>query len=144
MARRKRLGEALIEANIISQEQLEDALRFQEEKSKLLGQILIDMGWVTEEDVYYAMSKVLNVDYVNLDNVVVNREAIRLVPQSLAVDHNTLPFFIQDGKILHLAMENPLELPRTGINGVDNLSHFVKKLDGCYDCISWFWKKKKE
>jgi type IV pilus assembly protein PilB len=110
MARRKRLGEALIEANIISQEQLEDALRFQEEKSKLLGQILIDMGWVTEEDVYYAMSKVLNVDYVNLDHVVVNREAIRLVPQSLAVDHNILPFFIQDGKILHLAMENPLEL----------------------------------
>jgi peptidoglycan/xylan/chitin deacetylase (PgdA/CDA1 family) len=39
------------------------------------------------------------------------------------------------------AMDNPLELPRTGINGMDDLRRFIMKLEGYYDCINWVWKR---
>ena len=64
MAKRKRLGELLVEACIITQEQLEDALHIQKSHPRLIGQILVEMGWVSEKEVCRAVSELLNVDFV--------------------------------------------------------------------------------
>ncbi len=109
MAKRKRLGEILIEACVITQMQLERALQLQKEDSRLIGQILVDMDWVSEQEVCRAISELLHVKYVNVDGALVSQEVVQLAPESLAAKRNILPLFIQD-KTLYLAMENPLDV----------------------------------
>jgi type IV pilus assembly protein PilB len=109
MAQRKRLGEILVEACVISPEQLDEALHFQKEGPRLLGQILVDMGWVTEHEVCKAVSELLNIQYVNVENALISQEVVQLAPEELAAKRNILPLFIQD-KTLYLAMENPLDI----------------------------------
>lgn len=110
MARRKRLGEILIEACVITQEQLEEALQVQQQEGRrLIGQILVDMGWVTEHEVCRAVSELLSVKYVDVENALISQEVVQLAPETLAAKRNILPLFIQD-KILYLAMENPLDV----------------------------------
>ncbi len=109
MAKRKRLGELLVEACIISQEQLQEALDLQHQRPQLLGQILVGMGWVSEEEVCRAVSELLRIAYVDVDGALVSQEVVQLAPQHLAARRNILPLFVQD-KTLYLAMENPLEI----------------------------------
>ncbi len=109
MTRRKRLGEILVEACIISPEQLDEALRLQESQHKLIGQILVDMGWVSEHEVCRAVSEVLNIKYVDVESALISQEVVQLAPEELAAKRNILPLFIQD-KTLYLAMENPLDI----------------------------------
>jgi type IV pilus assembly protein PilB len=108
MPQKKRLGEILIEAGVINEEQLERALHLQQESHKLLGQILVEMGWATEQEVCRAVAKVLNMDYVNVDKALISQEVVQLIPESLATKYNVLPLFIQN-KTLYLAMENSLD-----------------------------------
>jgi type IV pilus assembly protein PilB len=108
MPQKKRLGEILIEAGIISEEQLEKALHLQQGNRKLLGQILVEMGWATEQEVCRSVAKVLNMDYASVDNALISQEVVQLVSRSLAAKHNVLPLIVQD-KTLYLAMENSLD-----------------------------------
>lgn len=110
MPQRKRLGEILIEACIITSEQLEEALSLQRSgQRRFIGQILVTMGWATEEDVCRAIAEVLRVKYVNVQDALISQEIVQLVPEPLASKRNILPLFIQDKK-LYLAMENPLDV----------------------------------
>lgn len=109
MAQRKRLGEILVEACIISQEQLDEALRLQESQNRLIGQILVDMGWVSEYEVCRAVAEILNIKYVDVEGALISQEVVQLAPEGLAAKRNILPLFIQD-KTLYLAMENPLDV----------------------------------
>ncbi|PIE32139.1 type II secretion system protein GspE [candidate division KSB3 bacterium] len=109
MARKKRLGELLVEACFISQEQLEEALVLQQQKNQLIGQILVEMGWVSETEVCRAMSELLHVDYIDVESALVSQEVVQLAPKPFAVKRNILPLFVQD-RTLYLAMENPLDI----------------------------------
>ncbi len=109
MARKKRLGELLVEACFISQEQLDEALKLQKHKTLLIGQILVEMGWVSEAEVCRAVSELLHVEYVDVESALVSQEVVQLAPEPLAAGRNILPLFVQD-KILYVAMENPLDV----------------------------------
>jgi len=108
MPQKKRLGEILIEAGILNGEQLKRALHLQQENRKLLGQILVEMGWATEQEVCRSVAKVLNMDYASVEHALINQEIVQLIPGALAARHNVLPLFVQD-KTLYLAMENSLD-----------------------------------
>ncbi len=106
---RQKLGETLSKAGIIPPEQLHEALRRQREKEGFLGQILVEMGWSTEEEVCRAVSASLRIDFVQIeDSVTISQEIIQLAPESLATQRKVLPLFTQDNT-LYLAMENPLD-----------------------------------
>ena len=109
MAKRKRLGELLVEACIISQNQLDEALQVQQDNPRLIGQILVEMGWTTEERVCRAVSELLHVDYVDVGSALVSQEVVQLAPENLAAKRNILPLFVQD-KMLYVAMENPMDI----------------------------------
>jgi len=109
MAPRKRIGEVLIDACLINSNQLDEALRLQLNERKMLGQILIDMGWVTELEVCRAVAELLNIKFIDIDGALISQDVIQLAPEDLAARRNILPLFIQD-KILFLAMENPLDI----------------------------------
>jgi hypothetical protein len=105
---RKRLGEILVETSLISQEQLEAALRLQKSKAGFLGQILVDMGWVTEQEICRVMSESLHVDCLRDDGLQITPEIVELIPESLAASCNVFPLFVKHN-VLYLAMENPLD-----------------------------------
>ncbi|PID56355.1 type II secretion system protein GspE [candidate division KSB3 bacterium] len=109
MPKRKRLGDVLVEACIISQAQLNAALEVQKHHPQLIGQILVEMGWTTEVLVCRAVSELLNIRYVDLSSALISQEVVQLAPEALALQRNILPLFVQD-KILYLAMENPLDV----------------------------------
>ncbi|MCP4396323.1 MAG: Flp pilus assembly complex ATPase component [bacterium] len=109
MTQRKRLGECLVEASVITEEQLQEVLALQKKSRKRLGQLLLGLKWASEEEVCQAVSRVLSIDYVNIDEAQISQDVVQLIPEALAVEQNILPLFIQN-KTLYLAMENPLDI----------------------------------
>ena len=63
---RQRLGDILVARGLIDRERIEEALELQKSQQKQLAQIVIDKGWVSEQDVLQALSDQLSVPYVRL------------------------------------------------------------------------------
>lgn len=105
---RRRLGEILVDAALIRPDQLTDALRLQDQHGGWLGSILVEQGWVTDEEICRVLSESLHIRYVQDDQVEIAPEAMQFVPESLAASCNVFPLFIEKN-VLYLAMENPLD-----------------------------------
>ncbi|NNC65081.1 MAG: hypothetical protein HKN84_09870, partial [Gammaproteobacteria bacterium] len=63
---RQRLGDILVARGLLDRERIEEALELQKSQQKQLAQIVIDKGWVSEQDVLQALSDQLSVPYVRL------------------------------------------------------------------------------
>ena len=79
-----RLGDLLVQENLISQDQLKSALEQQKRSGRKLGRVLADNAFVTEEQISEALAKQLNIPYINLKYYNINLEQIRLLPESQA------------------------------------------------------------
>lgn len=108
---RIRLGELLVEAQIISAEQLVEALERQKKDGRRLGTLLVEAGWVTETQVTQILSQQLSVPWVSLYHIDFSRQLLNLVPRELAEQHCLVPIFVRRvrgvGDALYLAMDNP-------------------------------------
>ena len=109
MINKKRLGDILLDAGFISQDELFEALDVQEETDKRLGQVLIDMGVITELDVVEALEYQLGITQVDLKKFVIKPEIINLIPQDLAEKSQAIPIR-KDGDSLKVAMADPLDV----------------------------------
>lgn len=103
---RKRLGDLLIEAGLLTKEQLEKALSVQKKTNERLGKVLINLGYVTEESMIEVLEFQLGVPHVDMANTMVNRQIAATIPQSLAERYQVIPIK-KDGKKLTLAMVDP-------------------------------------
>jgi energy-coupling factor transporter ATP-binding protein EcfA2 len=108
MLPKKRIGELLVEKGVISQEQLEKALRLQKRGNRFLGQILISKGWGAEIEIYEALAHLLHVKFMSVADVQIEPHIVQLVPELLAVTRDLLPLSVKDNT-LYLVMENPLD-----------------------------------
>jgi type IV pilus assembly protein PilB len=106
--KRKKLGELLIHAGLITSDNLEEALRIQKSRKKKIGQILIDMGIVSDEQIAKALSSQLKIPFVRLIDVKIPKEIIALVPQELAENYTLIPVREVKNQLV-IAMANPLE-----------------------------------
>ena len=105
-ALRARLGEVLIAHEIITMEVLLEALHRQEGEKRPIGQILIEMGALTHDQLYWALSEQLGIPYVELSDEMVDLEAARAFPEGLLRRHQALPILkIRDE--LTLAVADP-------------------------------------
>ena len=103
----KQLGELLLERGVINQGQLEKALKFQKEKGGLIGQILVSLGFAKEEEIAQSLTVQYGFPYLPLECYDINAEAIRLIPQNVALQYN-LVAIDKIGDLLTIAMSNPL------------------------------------
>ena len=97
----------LIEDGILSAENLEEALHHQKKEGGLIGQILIRLGYLSEEELIAAVGKQLRIPYIPLSNYSINMEAA----QSLTMDYckkNFVLVFDIDDKRLWVALSDPL------------------------------------
>lgn len=105
----KRLGEYLMQAGSITNEQLGQALEKQQMVGKKIGEILVDEGWVTEEEVVQALSFQKGLPYVDLEKFNIDMEVVMLVPEKIAKKDVVMAFMLEDGKV-KVAMKDPQNL----------------------------------
>ena len=106
---KKRLGDILIMAEKITPFQLQSALRTQKLLGKKLGEVLIDSGIVSEEDIIDAIEKQTGIQKVDLNNVNFDKKAIKIIPQNLCMKYNLIAFGFQEEKIM-VALSDPLNI----------------------------------
>ncbi len=135
------LGQLLLWNNIITQEQLEEALKEQKKTNKKLGSILIEKGFVKEDVLNEFLSKQYGVESINLSKVTIQKEAIEKIPAQLAKKYTLIPIAIKDNK-LEVAISDPTNILAfddlrfiTGLNiqpYLSNESSIIKAIDKYY------------
>jgi type IV pilus assembly protein PilB len=113
-ARRPLLGELLIQAKVVTSEQLAEALAAQgggPVADKKIGQLLIERGWITEAQLTQTLSLQLSVPWVSLYHIDFSRQLLNRVERELAERYCLIPIFVRhvkgQGETLYVAMDDP-------------------------------------
>jgi type IV pilus assembly protein PilB len=101
-----RLGELLTKASLITQDQLKEALKLQKDTGGKLGETLIKLGFVSEEDITECLSQQFGVPSINLAHFEIDSSVIKLVPADVARKYNILPVN-KTGATITIAMADP-------------------------------------
>jgi len=104
----KRLGEILIEQNLITEKQLQKALALQTQRKGLLGRILVQENYVSQEDVVAALVRQCRIPHLKLTQLDIDQGVISLVPQEFIRNKLILPVD-RLGSILTVAMVDPMD-----------------------------------
>ncbi len=117
--KRKRLGDLLIGAGVISIEQLGEALKKQKELGLRLGETLIELNYTDENEIVEAIHKQMGFPIARVREAKLQPEVIALLSESIVRKHRVLPFEVDENNpnILRVAMEDPLN-----IIAIDDLS----------------------
>ncbi|MEE1029373.1 MAG: type II secretion system protein GspE, partial [Agathobacter sp.] len=109
---KKRIGDMLIEARVITQEQLEQALPRARETGKKIGETLIEMGFTNEEGIARALSEQLGMELVNLANYYIEEDILKLVNENVLRKHCMIPYAYDsnNANIVHVAMADPMDM----------------------------------
>jgi type IV pilus assembly protein PilB len=102
----KQLGQILIELGLITPEQLEIALEEHQKTPKALGRVLIDLGMIKEADLVRALAEQVGLEFVDLTDIQIDPASTALLPEALARRYRALPIGDRDGKLL-VAMSDP-------------------------------------
>jgi serine/threonine protein kinase len=104
--RKYRLGDLLVETNNITEEQLAIALKEQQKSGLRLGELLVQLEYVSDRGMRQALCKQLGIEFVELDAVSPDRAMVRVIPPELASHHRALPI-ARDGDRLTVALDDP-------------------------------------
>lgn len=103
------LGDLLVEYKIIDKAQLEKALQAQKERGGRLGQVLVNLGYVTEQNILEILEFQLGIPQVSLTKYRLDRELVRSIPENLVKRYKVIPVKKHNNSIT-LAMADPLDL----------------------------------
>jgi type IV pilus assembly protein PilB len=115
----ERIGEMLLAACLINQQQLLSALTEQQRTGDRLGSALVKLGYLSEPSLAVYLSKKTHLPCINVGAAEVSAEALRLVPVQAAKSRGVLPLRVAHG-VVYLAVATPLaaeELEELGLPG---------------------------
>lgn len=138
------MGELLVERGIINLRQLEKALSVQKEKGGLIGEILVDLNFVKEEEIAQALTVQYGFPFLPLNNYEVDPEVINIIPGRVARQYLIIPID-KIGTNLSIAMSNPLNIQ--AIEDVELISNcsvqtFVSTSSDIKKAIERYYKDK--
>lgn len=116
-----RLGQILLEKNLITQKQLDAAMIEQMASGKKLGNVLIEMQFIKEESLLKLLSEQLSIPYIDLRNFSFNPELVKMIPESYARRFHCLVLQKDDNGIL-VGMSDPQD-----VLAYDEISSQVKQ-----------------
>lgn len=105
----KHLGELLVERGIINRAQVQQAVDAQKVQGGLFGEVLVKLGFATEENIAQALTSQYGFPYLPLSNYEIDPEVIKTVPENVCRQFCLIPID-KIGKSLTLAMSNPLNV----------------------------------
>ena len=141
--RNERIGDYLVRQGLIDEDQLSKVLETQKESNgtKKFGDVVVELGFMSEVKFSQALAGKLHVQYVDLDNVEINTEAVQKVPEALARKHAVIAINIQ-GRRLTVATNDPVNFivledikAQTGLDTIPVLattSAINKAIGKCY------------
>lgn len=111
MQKNIRIGDVLIEERLITEEQLKAALEQQKNSTegKRLGDILIELGYVSELQFIQCLSKRLKIPFINLNNYPIATDVAQMIQESVARKYHLVPIAKKD-QLLTVAMSDPMNL----------------------------------
>jgi type IV pilus assembly protein PilB len=107
-----RFGELLLSKGLLNRRELTEALNEQRSRGGRLGEILVKLKMVSDEDVRCALAEHLAMERVHLDGKDIDMDIARLVPEAIAKRFNLVAIDEKDGKVL-VAMADPLDIVAT-------------------------------
>ncbi len=107
--KRVRLGQILVEAGVITQDDLRRALELQQNTGQRVGAVVRSMGLGSQEAVAAALAQQFGIEFVRVDTSLLNDEILLLVPEPIARRHQVIPLKINEGKLV-LGMVDPLDV----------------------------------
>jgi len=109
----------MVQAKWIDEEKLAKALKFQQQQGCLIGEALVKLHYVSEEQVAQALGKQLGIPYASKENQILNPEKTqgldKYIPEKFARDNAVIPLFIENNT-LAVALTDP-----TNIMMLDNV-----------------------
>jgi len=103
------MGDLLISAGMITQDQLAEAIEIQKKTGQKLGQVTVENGWVAEQGIIEVLEFQLGIPHVDLTRYTIDLKAAALVNETLAKRYVLIPLRIENGS-LQVAMSDPLNI----------------------------------
>uniref|UniRef100_A0A7V0Z6U3 Type II secretion system protein GspE N-terminal domain-containing protein n=1 Tax=candidate division WOR-3 bacterium TaxID=2052148 RepID=A0A7V0Z6U3_UNCW3 len=116
-----RIGELLVKSGIITEEQLNEALKIQEKNKKKIGEILIELGYLKSRDLIWLLSEQVSVPFIELKPEIFDSKLILSFPEKLLYNYCIIPLYEMEDK-LYIATGNPTET-----EGIEKIKEFTKK-----------------
>ncbi|PKK92182.1 MAG: hypothetical protein CVV64_01870 [Candidatus Wallbacteria bacterium HGW-Wallbacteria-1] len=122
---RRRLGDVLIDCNLITEEQLSASLKEQKKLGERLGETLVRLKVVTNDDIIWALGDQLNISYIHLTDQLIDFNLARSFSEKLIRKHKFIPIF-KLGNELTIVMADPLD--GDALNVIESLTEFEIKV----------------
>ena len=104
-----RIGDLLVQNDVITEQQLMTALREQKNTGRKLGRTLIDLGYVDEDNLLNILSRQLEVPFVQLRHYQFNNELVKKLPEAMARRFRAIVLAEKSGELL-VGMADPLDI----------------------------------
>lgn len=101
-----KIGTLLLSENLITQEQLEQAIQVQKKEGGRLGSLFIKLGFVDESKIAEFLSKQYNVPYIDLNTISIDSRTLNYIPKDLSRKFLVIPFD-REGQNLKIAIADP-------------------------------------
>lgn len=119
---RKDLGQILVEAELITQEQLQQALDIQHKSGTRFDRVLLQQRFITPQQLAFFTSLQLGIPFVDLRKEGVQPNIVKSVPEVVARKYGIIPVSVTDNTIV-IAMEDPRD-----IQAIEDISMLTKKM----------------
>ncbi len=107
--RKKLLGRVLKDMDLVTESQIQEALAVQNERGGAIGDILVELGHIDEDDLTMALAKQSGMEVVDLSNMEIPPEVINRVSPAVAHTYNIVPIRYENG-VLTVAVADPKHL----------------------------------
>ncbi len=110
--RKKRLGDLLVEAGVLTDAQLQEALGKQKEIGKRLGEVLVEMQLTDENEIAEALHKQLRIPIAKIREAKIDPAVLEMLPENIIRKHTLVPFEVdpENPNVLRVAMSDPLDI----------------------------------
>ena len=107
-----RIGDVLVAAGAITEEQLQERLAKQKETGRKLGNALVDLGFISNDMLITVLTTQLGIDYIELKGAKIEEKVIHMVPENMVTKYQAIPIEIDpdNPNILKVAMADPMDI----------------------------------
>lgn len=107
-----RIGDVLVAAGAITEEQLQEGLAKQKETGRKLGNALVDLGFISNDMLITVLTTQLGIDYIELKEAKIEDKVIHMVPESMVTKYQAIPIEVDpdNPNILKVAMADPMDI----------------------------------
>ncbi|MCL5036512.1 MAG: Flp pilus assembly complex ATPase component TadA [Chloroflexi bacterium] len=106
---RKRVGDLLLEAGVITAEQLGTALKEQKKTHDRLGNVLLKLNFIDEDKLSEVLAHQSGANFVDLTEISISPETAKLLPKSFCMENKVIPLS-KDGNRIVVAMSDPFDI----------------------------------